>query len=41
MIISEFFKSALDFPRAFFKNKNQIDLPNIDEIEKEIVESFQ
>jgi len=22
MIIGEFFKSALDFPRAFFKNKN-------------------
>lgn len=39
MIIGEFFKNAMDFPGIFFKYRN-VDIAQIDDIEKEIVESF-
>lgn len=40
MIIGEFFKNAMDFPGVYYKKRNHIDVPLIDDIEKEIVESF-
>ena len=39
--ISSFFKEVFHFPQLYFKNNNQLDILQLDEVEDAMVQAFQ